>query len=494
MVLKYLFSGLIVDPREKSQASSVRSLHSREGRQVIFKQFYLGCLAHASYYIGSGTEAAVIDPQRDVDQYLTEAEAHGQKIRYIIETHSHADFVSGHAELARRTGAEMVFGAKAPTVFEAKKVSDGDEVKIGSVTLSFLETPGHTPEGITIVARDAENLSAPLKMFTGDTLFIGDVGRPDLIGSKGFTSEQMATMLFHSLHDKILKFPDETEVYPAHGAGSLCGKSLSKETWSTLGEQRKTNYALKITTREEFVQAVASDQPEVPQYFPKSAAKNLEGARSLDDIPSPVQMSSTEVASFEGVVVDLRVNKEYGAGHIPNAVNIGLGGQFASWAGTMIAIGTPIALVAETREQVDEGFMRLARVGIETVRGFILMKDWDRETKTVEQVPVSSVAEVCGSVEGIQFVDVRRPAEHSNGHAVGTINLPLNSLTRELERLDPAKPTYVICQSGYRSSLATSLLENAGFTSLYNVSGGTLAWIDAGLEVEVSASACSSAK
>lgn len=459
-----------------------------------FKQFYLGCLAHASYYIGSENEAAIIDPQRDVDQYVAFAEENGQKIRYIIETHSHADFVSGHIELSKKTGAEIIFGSKAATAFDAKKVTDGEEVKIGSVTLSFLETPGHTPEGITIIASDAENPSSPLKMFTGDTLFIGDVGRPDLIGSKGFTSEQMATMLYHSLHDKILKFPDETEVYPAHGAGSLCGKSLSKETWSTLGEQRRTNYALKLVTRDEFVATVASELPEVPQYFPKSAAKNLEGARNLDEIPRPHALSADDVSAFDGVVIDIRVNTEYGASHIPGAVNIGLGGQFASWAGTMIPIGTPIVLAADTDEQIEEGFMRLARVGIETVDGFILMKDWNREIKTVGQISVHAVAEISGSVEGLQFIDVRRPAEHANGHAVGALNLPLNSLARELDALDPEKPTYVICQSGYRSSLATSLLENAGFKTLYNVTGGTLAWIDAGLEVELSSSTCASGK
>src|SRR5689334_21519927 len=242
-----------------------------------FKQFYLGCLSHASYYIGSGDEAAVIDPQRDVQQYLDEADANGQKIKYVIETHSHADFVSGHLELAKSTGAQIVYGERAKTLFPTLKVKDGEELEVGKVRLSFLETPGHTPEGITIVARDTEDPTTPLKMFTGDTLFIGDVGRPDLIGSKGFTSEEMAGMLYESVHNKLLNFPDETEVYPAHGAGSLCGKSLSKETWSTLGQQRQFNYALKPMSKEEFIKLVASDQPEVPMYFPKSAAKNLEG-------------------------------------------------------------------------------------------------------------------------------------------------------------------------------------------------------------------------
>src|SRR6476661_5904027 len=255
-----------------------------------FKQFYLGCLSHASYYLGSEDEAVVIDPQRDVQQYIEEAEANGQKIKYVIETHSHADFVSGHLELAGKTGAEIVYGERANTQFPTHKVKDGDELRVGKVNLRFLETPGHTPEGITIIATDIENADAPLKMFTGDTLFIGDVGRPDLIGSKGFTAQQMGEMLFDSLHEKILKYPDETEVYPAHGAGSLCGKSLSKETWSTLGMQRQLKYALKPMRREEFVKIVASDQPEVPMYFPKSAAKNLEGSPSLEHIPPPVEL------------------------------------------------------------------------------------------------------------------------------------------------------------------------------------------------------------
>jgi glyoxylase-like metal-dependent hydrolase (beta-lactamase superfamily II) len=332
-----------------------------------FKQFYLGCLSHASYYLGSRSEAAVIDPQRDVQQYLDEAGSNGQTIKYIIETHSHADFVSGHLELAGKTGAAIVYGERANTKFPTHKVKDGDELEVGTVKLRFLETPGHTPEGITIVAEDTADAAAPLKMFTGDTLFIGDVGRPDLVGSKGFTAQQMGAMLYDSLHEKILGFPDETEIYPAHGAGSLCGKSLSKETWSTLGNQRQFNYALQPMSKEDFVKLVASDQPEVPMYFPKSAAKNLEGSIDMTDLPSPGELTSEQVRDFDGVVVDVRQNSVYGAGHIPNSINIGLGGQFASWGGTMIPIGTRIAIAADTQEQVDEAFMRLARVGHDSV-------------------------------------------------------------------------------------------------------------------------------
>jgi glyoxylase-like metal-dependent hydrolase (beta-lactamase superfamily II)/rhodanese-related sulfurtransferase len=456
-----------------------------------FKQFYLGCLAHASYYIGSENEAAIIDPQRDVQQYLDEAEANGQKIKYIIETHSHADFVSGHLELSEKTGAEIIYGQRANTTFPTHKVKDGDELQIGKINLKFLETPGHTPEGITILAQ-AEGETD--KLFTGDTLFIGDVGRPDLVGSKGFTAEQMAAQLYDSLHEKILPLPDETEVYPAHGAGSLCGKSLSKETWSTLGNQRQNNYALQPMSKEEFIKIVAADQPEVPAYFPKSAAKNLAGSRALEDLPQPQPLSSEEIANFDGVVLDVRKNSEYGAAHVPNSINIGLGGQFASWAGIMIPIGTKLAIVAENQEQIDEAFMRLARVGHESVTGFILIGDYTGATKTIEQVAVQEVAELTKTEKYLQFVDVRRVAEHANGHAVRTLNIPLDKLPKEIDKLDPKTPTYVICQSGYRSSLGTGILENAGFAKVYNVTGGTQAWKDAGLETEVSATACAISK
>ena len=453
-----------------------------------FKQFYLGCLAHASYYIGSEGEAAIIDPQRDVEQYIAEADANGQKIKYIIETHSHADFVSGHVELAEKTGAEIIFGQKANTTFPTHKVKDGDELSVGKITLKFLETPGHTPESITILTKNTENGDEPRKMFTGDTLFIGDVGRPDLIGSIGFTAEQMASMLYDSLHEKIMPLPDETEVYPAHGAGSLCGKSLSEETWSTLGNQKQFNYALQPMSKEEFVKIVAADQPEVPAYFPKSAAKNLEGSSSLEELPKPKVLTTEEIKTFEGVVLDIRERDEFGAGHIPNSVNIGLSGKFASWAGTLVSIGTPIAIAGETQEQVDITVMRLARVGLESVKGFILIKDFKGKKIAIEQIPVEEVKENLS--DDTQFVDVRRVQEYANGHASNTINLPIDILSREIDKLDPEKPTYVICQSGYRSSIGTGILENAGIKEIYNVTGGTTAWTEAGFEVEVSATAC----
>lgn len=456
-----------------------------------FKQFYLGCLAHASYYIGSETDAAVIDPQRDVQQYLDEASANKQTIKYIIETHSHADFVSGHIELAAKTGAQIVYGAKAETSFPTLKVSDGDELMVGNIKLSFLETPGHTPESITIVAKDTSDLDAPLKMFTGDTLFCGDVGRPDLIGSKGFTSEQMGSMLYDSLREKILSYPDETEIYPAHGAGSLCGKSLSSETWSTLGAQKTSNYALQPMDKDEFIKMVSTDQPQVPAYFPKSAERNLAGPASFDDMPKPRVLSSDEIANFDGIVLDVRSAAEFGAGHIPNSINIGLSGKFATWAGTFITVGTPLAIFAETGAQVEEAFIRLARVGLESVTGYILRSDYTGATTLIGQVPVAEVYELTQAENAIQLVDVRQPSEYGAGHAYRATNLPLNTFDKNIDKLDPSRPTFVICQTGYRSSLATSILENAGFESVANVAGGTSAWIEASFPTEQEAMSCS---
>src|SRR6478672_750451 len=286
---------------------------------MYFKQFYLGCLAHASYLIGSDGEAAVVDPQRDVDEYITEADAQGLKIKYIIETHLHADFVSGHQELAARTGALIVFGAQANPAFSHKPVKDSDELPLGNLVLRFIETPGHTPEGICILVIDPAISPRPQKVLTGDTLFIGDVGRPDLAGGKGFTPQEMAELMYDSLHGKLMKLPDETEVYPAHGAGSMCGKNMSKETSSTIGEQRKFNYALKPMSKDEFVQMMTADLPEAPAYFPKDAEINRSGARGLSEIVPPRALSVNEVTAMRDaghVILDIRSAELFGAGHV----------------------------------------------------------------------------------------------------------------------------------------------------------------------------------
>ena len=460
---------------------------------MYFKQFYLACLAHASYLIGSEGEAAVVDPQRDVDEYLAEAAAQGLQIKYVIETHLHADFVSGHRELAARTGAQIVFGEQAGVKFNHRAVRDGEAIRLGKVILRFMETPGHTPEGICVLITDTEVSDQPQKVLTGDTLFIGDVGRPDLAGGKGYTPQTMAEMMYDSLHEKLLKLPDHVEVYPAHGAGSMCGRNMSKETSSTIGEQRAFNYALKPMSKEAFVKLLTADLPEAPVYFPKDAEINRAGARGLSELSAPVALTPHQVLSLQAsghVLLDVRSAAEFGAGHVPGSVNIGLGGQFAIWSGSLIPLNASIVVIADTADQVDESVVRLARVGIENVKGYLSggIKSWleaGLPVAAIEQVSVDQLKEQIGNRE-LQIVDVRRPAEYSNGHVPRAMNAPLSALDKTIDRLplQKDKPTAVICAGGYRSSAAASLLQQQGFTNLVNVAGGTGAWINAGYPVE----------
>src|SRR6266704_1267856 len=347
---------------------------SEASTSMYFKQFYLGCLAHASYLIASEGEAAVVDPQRDVDQYIEEAAAHDLKIKYIIETHLHADFVSGHRELAARTGADIVFGEKAGATIPHHPVTDGDELTIGKVRLRIMETPGHTPESICLLIIDTAVSDQPQKVLTGDTLFIGDVGRPDLAGGKGYTPQMMAGMMYDSLHQKLLKLDDAVEVYPAHGAGSMCGKNLSNETSSTIGAQRKLNYALQPMAKDDFVTMMTRDLPEAPAYFSKDAEINRTGAPALEELPRPAALLPAEVCKLAAqgqVILDVRAAADFGAGHVPGAFNVGLGGQFASWAGCLIPLAAPIVIVAESEDKVAEAQTRLARVGMENVKGYL---------------------------------------------------------------------------------------------------------------------------
>ena len=460
---------------------------------MYFKQFYLGCLAHASYLIGSEGEAVVVDPQRDVDEYLTEASAQGLQIKYVIETHLHADFVSGHQEIAARTGAEIVFGKKAGVEFAHQAVQEGDEIRIGKAILKIIETPGHTPEGICVLVTDTDNPNEPQKLLTGDTLFIGDVGRPDLAGGKGYTPQMMAEMMYDTLHGKILKLPDEVEVYPAHGAGSMCGKNMSKETSSTIGEQRKFNYALKPMSKDEFVAMMTADLPEAPIYFPKDAEINRSGARGLDELQPPSALTPQQVLELRDqghVLLDVRSAADFGAGHVPGSMNIGLGGQFAMWAGSLIPLTASIIVIADTTAQVDESVVRLARVGIENVRGYLeggieSWRDAGLPVGALEQVTVAQLKERMAN-DDLQILDVRRPTEYVNGHVPRAFNAPLASLDKSLGPLPLAKDklTAVICAGGYRSSAAASLLQQQGFSNLLNVSGGTGAWINAGYPVE----------
>ena len=460
---------------------------------MFFKQFYLGCLAHASYLIGSEGEAAVVDPQRDVDEYLEEARAQGFQIKYVIETHLHADFVSGHQEIAARTGAQIIFGEKAGVEFEHRAVREGEEIRVGKVALRFLETPGHTPEGICVLVTDTEAPEQPAKLLTGDTLFIGDVGRPDLAGGKGYTPQMMAEMMYDSLHGKLLKLSDATEVYPAHGAGSMCGRNMSKETSSTIGEQRKFNYALKPMSKDEFVKMMTADLPEAPLYFPRDAEINRSGARGLSELQPPSALTPQQVFSLHDnghVLLDVRSAADFGAAHLPGSMNIGLGGQFAMWAGSLIPLNAAIVLIADTGAQVDESVVRLARVGIENVKGYLEggVQSWQEAglpVETIEQVSVAQLKERIGDSE-LQIVDVRRPAEYGDGHVPRALNAPLASLDKSLGPLPLKKDklTAVICAGGYRSSAAASLLQKQGFSKLVNVAGGTGAWVNAGYPVE----------
>jgi glyoxylase-like metal-dependent hydrolase (beta-lactamase superfamily II)/rhodanese-related sulfurtransferase len=464
---------------------------------MFFKQFYLGCLAHASYLIGSDGEAAVVDPQRDVDQYIDEAGTQNLRIKYIIETHLHADFISGHRELTARTGAQIVFGEKAGAAFAHRAVKEGDELHIGHVKLRMMETPGHTPESICVLVVDTEVSDEPQKVLTGDTLFIGDVGRPDLAGGKGYTPQEMAGMMYDSLHNKLLKLNDTVEVYPAHGAGSMCGKNLSSETSSTLGQQRQFNYALQPMTKSQFVKMMTTDLPEAPAYFAKDAEINRAGAAAMDQLPQPQALTPAEVfkrAQDGAIILDVRSAAEFGAGHVPASLNIGLGGQFASWAGSLIPLSSAIVIVAESEEKVGEAQLRLARVGLENVDGFLAggIFSWDRngfEVAAVPQISVSELKDLIKTQTDLQVIDVRRPPEYQSGHAPGAITAPLAKLREMLPnlQLDSAKPTAVICAGGYRSSAATSILQQNGFANLLNVTGGTTAWINAGYEVEAAA-------
>ena len=459
---------------------------------MYFKQFYLGCLAHASYLIGCEGEAAVVDPQRDVEQYIVEAEAQGLKIKYVIETHLHADFVSGHRELATRTGAEIVFGEKAGATFPHQAVKEGMEIRIGKVVLRVLETPGHTPEGISLLVVDSETSPKPQKVLTGDTLFIGDVGRPDLVGSKGYTPEQMAEMLYDSLHEKLLKLDDSVEVYPAHGAGSLCGRNISKETSSTIGEQRKFNYALKAMSKEAFVTLITTDLPTAPKYFSMDAELNREGAPALDDLPARPAIAAEEVnkqAQQGALLLDVREGAAFGAGHVPGSINIGLQGQFASWVGSLISPESKVIIVADSEEGVSEAVMRMARVGLENVVGYLDggIAAWEQaglELATLPQIRIDELRSRLDEHSDLQIVDVRRPSEYATGHIPGAVNGELAHLEEKAAELDPSRQTVVVCAGGYRSSAAASILEGRGFRDLLNVVGGTGAWVSGGHPVE----------
>jgi hydroxyacylglutathione hydrolase len=450
-----------------------------------FRQFYLGCLAHASYVVGDGGECAIVDPQRDVDQYIEEARAHDLKIRYIIETHLHADFVSGHRELAQRTGAEIVIGARANATFPHLAVQDGMRLSLGGVELVALETPGHTPESISWLL--VENGTA-VKVLTGDTLFIGDVGRPDLAGSRGFTPQSMAAMLYDSLHSKLLTLPDDVEVWPAHGAGSACGKNISRETSSTIGQQRRMNYALQPMSSQEFVTLMTADLADPPPYFSRDAEINRSGAGALAEGVVPALTATAAAALIAGgaVGLDVREAAAFGASHVPGSINVGLGGQFASWCGTLLSFDDRIIIIADSEDHAREAVMRLGRVGMENIAGWIDggATAWSNAGFASASLTQLAAADLREQIGNLRVLDVRAPSEYASGHVPGARNVPLNQLGRRLSEIRWGAPTAVICAGGYRSSAAASLLARNGFSNLVNVVGGVSGWVRAGFDLE----------
>jgi hydroxyacylglutathione hydrolase len=447
---------------------------------MYFEQFYLTCLSHASYMLASEGIAAVVDPQRDVGLYLQEARRHGFSIRYVIETHLHADFVSGHRELAEMTGAKVYLGAKAGATFPHVPVHDGDELTFGKCHLKFLETPGHTLESVSVVVTDLEKPGQPLAVFTGDTLFIGDVGRPDLSGD--LTPQQLAAMLYDSLHNKLLQLPDDVQVYPAHGAGSLCGRQMSAERSSTIGKEKISNYALRPSSREEFVKLLTAELPERPGYFALDVEINRTGASSLQELPPLPAISPTELKARRdrgAVILDTRPASDFAAAHIPGSIQIGLAGQYATWAAIVLGLDSEIVLLAEDPEKAAESRLRLARVGIERVTGYLDggIAQWSREGEPIEQTAQISVEQLRGIAAEIHIIDVRRTPEWQGGHVDRAQLKPLDSLAQNLDDLDKTKPVAVYCKGGYRSAIASSLLQRAGFQEVLNVTGGFDAWL-----------------
>lgn len=465
---------------------------------MILKQFYLPCLAHASYLIGdeeTGT-AAVVDPQRDIDQYLAFASEHGLKIKHVFLSHLHADFVAGHLELRDRVGATIYLGAAAKAGYAFTPLRDGTVLEFGHVRLKALETPGHTPESVSLVVYDL-NVSdtRPQAVLTGDTLFIGDVGRPDLRAELGWSATDLGGMLFDSLHQKLLALPDPCLVYPAHGAGSLCGKAISKETVSTLGEQRRLNYALQPMGKEAFIQLVTADQPDAPPYFTYDAVLNSEERPTLDEALArelnPVTLDHVLALQEVGAqILDTRDPGDFAAAHLAGSINIGLGGQYATWAGTVLDRKHPIVIIADPGRE-NEAAVRLGRIGFDHVAGYLqdgLNSVASRPELTVktERVSAPFAAELLASSEAPVVVDVRAPREREQKYIAGSVSVPLNRLTEKLETLPKNRPLLVYCAGGYRSSIAASLLQRGGFKHVSEIAGGIAGWEAAKLPVQSS--------
>ena len=454
---------------------------------MFLRQYYLQCLSHASYLVGdrSTGKAIVIDPQRDVDQYIDDATAEGLTITSVFETHFHADFLSGHLELASKVGAEVVYGkaAEERVDFPIRTMQHGEHYSLGDVDLEVLETPGHTPESMCIVVRPNGPTDTPHAVFTGDTLFIGDVGRPDLLSAVGFSADDLAHQLYDSLHNKLMLLPDATKVYPAHGAGSACGKNLSTETVSTIGEQRRTNYALAPMKVEQFVDAVTQGQSVAPLYFLFAANKNRQAHELYADNGAIKQLSIEEVLVEQAkgaVVIDSRDDMSFAAGHLRGSINVGLSGRFAEYVGEVMEPGTAIVLIGEPGTDA-EAKMRLARIGFDNVVGALVdpVKALVENPDYVERMSRLSVEvfnERINTVRNLNLIDIRNSGEVEQGSINGARHISLPSLLKRLDEIKKSDPVVVFCAGGYRSSIAASLLKSHGFTDVSDLIGGYSAW------------------
>jgi glyoxylase-like metal-dependent hydrolase (beta-lactamase superfamily II)/rhodanese-related sulfurtransferase len=469
---------------------------------MIFKQYYLGCLAHASYLIGdeSTGDAAIVDPQRDIDQYLADAKEHNLSIRYVILTHFHADFLAGHIELRNRAGATIVLGSRAEAEFDFLAATDGQTLSLGQVRLQILETPGHTPEGISLLVFDPQNSSSqPYAVLTGDTLFIGDVGRPDLLASVGVTAEQLAEMLYTSI-DRLRKLPDATLVYPAHGAGSMCGKNLSKETVSTIGEQKKFNYALQPMSLEAFKALVTADQPEAPDYFVYDAILNRKERTDLDaNMQKSLRKMTVEevlAAQQKGAqILDVRDAADFEGAHLAGSLQIGLQGKYATWCGSLLDHQQPIVVIAEPGDE-PEAVMRLGRIGFDQIAGYLedgmrALENHPNLIRSIDRITAPALAQLLESAQPPLVLDVRSDKERTGSHLAGSLHIPLSGLAERIGELPQDRLLVVHCEGGYRSAIACSLLARSGRTNLMDLIGGIKAWQASQLPIEGTPSNCS---
>jgi hydroxyacylglutathione hydrolase len=454
---------------------------------MLFTQYYLDCLSQASYLIGDETtgRAVVVDPRRDIDEYVRDAQAAGLKIELVIETHFHADFLSGHLELAAATGAQIAYSSVAETEFESRKLADGERISLGEVELEVRHTPGHTPESISVVVFEHAADETPYGVLTGDTLFIGDVGRPDLLASVGFTRDQLAEQLYESLHHKLLPLPDATKVYPAHGAGSACGKNLSTDTVSTMGEQRLNNYALLAPDKQTFIDLVTEGQVPAPGYFQYDADLNRKQRDLLDETARPATLN---LADFEELVIsgaiaiDGRDPEVFALGHLVGSINVGLNGRYAEFAGSVVPSDVDIVLVVEDGFEI-EAKNRLARIGFDQVIGYLenplaVMLNNPERVQRASRMTATEFEDRKAEIAGLQLLDIRNPGEFALGTIDAAALIPVGQLPGRLDELDPTVPTVVFCAGGYRSSVGASVLRRAGFEDVSDIIGGYGAWVE----------------